>query len=290
MVRELCMGGAASRGMCYLGALQNLEDNGMLDDLEKMVTVSIGALIAACYIIGYTPKEMFKILLYKNTNDFKDISLDYVLNQGSVLKGEKYKTWIWEVLSKKVDPMITLKKLEQKYKKTLIMTATCLQDGLVIFSPEDTPDIPLFYAVLSSMALPFIFPPVRYKDKTYVDGGVLDNFPIRLLSDEALGLKVSSKQLDADFTSVFTYVAKLFQLISAQMRELLGVKGDIVIINANDYGFVDFDLDMDDKMTLYYRGYEEIIPYIEKTKLQEEKLIKQIVKELLDEIISNIHS
>ena len=283
------MAGAASRGLCYLGALQHLYDKKLLDDLEMIAGVSIGSFIAVCLVVGFTPKEMFEILLYKDTKDFKDTSIDHAINQGSILKGDKYKTWVWEIISRKVDPLTTFLELYKKFNKKLMMTATCLQEGLVIFSTDKTPDMPIFYAILSSMAIPFIFPGIIYENKNYYDGGVLDNFPVtRLEGDDILGLRVTSKEINVDYTNVFMCVAKLFQLVSRQMRKLHGEKGEIIVIDARDYNFVDFELSMDDKLTLYYRGYESVTPYVYKQEEKKKMIIEEVVRNVIDEIIKKI--
>ena len=284
-IKKLCLGGAASRGLCYVGALQHLYEKGFIDNVEIIAGVSIGALIGVCYIIGFKPNEMFEMLLYKDTGDFKDISLDFVLNKGSILRGDKYKAWIWELLSKKVDPMITFAQIHEKFKKKILMTATCIEDGLTIFSTDNTPHMPIFYAVMATMAIPFIFPRVEYKGKSYVDGGVLDNFPLHLLGDDAVGLRVTSKDLNMDYSSVFVYVAKLFQIISNQMRIMYGGGGQVIVIEAQDYNFVDFDFNIDDKLTLYYRGYHGITEFIE-NKI-DEYTIKQIINELIKLVVYN---
>jgi predicted acylesterase/phospholipase RssA len=282
MVKQLCMAGAASRGLCYLGALEHLTCSGLLDDLEIIAGVSIGSLIAVCYVIGFSPIEMFEMLLWKDTNELRDISLDYVLNQGSVLKGDKYKTWVWDLLSEKTDPLITFEDIYTKFNKKLLITATCLQDGLTIFSTEKTPTMPIYYAVMSSMALPFIFPPIVYNHKNYVDGGVLNNFPVKLLdpNKSILGLKVTSKDINNDYTSVFTYVSKLFQLISNQTSKLHGEIGKVIIIECKDYNFIDFDMSIDDKITLYKRGYRSIDSYVCK------EITHGIVNGIIEEVMN----
>ena len=280
-MREICLGGAASRGICYLGALDKLRRQGILEDVEIFAGTSIGAFICVCIAIGYTPGEMFDIILQKDTNDFSDVSVEHVLVRGSILRGDKYRTWIWDLLNAKINPTMTFAEIYEKFGKKLLMTATSLEDGLVILSTDSTPQMPIFYGVLATMALPFIFPPVEYKNKHYVDGGVLDNFPIRFLSKDALGITVNSRPLEVDYSSVFNYIGKLFQLISDEMRKLHGDGGKIVQISAEDFNLVDFNLTIDDKYTLYYRGYEQIDVYIN-------PIIEEIVKNTLDDIIYQV--
>ena len=282
-MRELCLGGAASRGICYLGALDKLRHQGMLEDVDVLAGTSIGAFICVCIAIGYTPGEMFDIILKKDTNDFSDVSVEHVLVRGSILRGEKYRTWIWDLLGAKINPMMTFAEIYEKFGKKLLMTTTSLEEGLVVLSTDNTPKMPIFYGVLATMALPFIFPPVEYNNNHYVDGGVLDNFPTRFLSKDALGITVNSKPLEVDYGSIFNYIGKLFQLISDEMRKLHGEGGNIVQISAEDFNLVDFNLTIDDKYTLYYRGYEQIDIYID-------PIIETTVKNTLDELICQLVS
>lgn len=277
-MRELCLGGAASRGICYLGALDKLSRQGMLQEVEMFAGTSIGAFIGVCIAIGYTPTEMFDVILQKDTSEFSDISVEHVLVRGSILKGEKYRTWIWDILSYRIPPMTTFAEIHEKFGKKLLMTTTSLEDGLVVLSTDNTPEMPIFYGVLATMALPFIFPPVEYNNKHYVDGGVLDNFPIRYLSKDALGIIANSRPLDIDYSSIFNYIGKLFQLISDEMKKLHGGDANIVNISAEDFNIVDFNLSIDDKFTLYYRGYEQIDIYID-------PIIEKTVKNTIDDIV-----
>lgn len=58
-INELCLAGAANRGISYIGALKVLDDKNLLD-IKKLVGVSIGSLVGLCYILGYKPDELMK--------------------------------------------------------------------------------------------------------------------------------------------------------------------------------------------------------------------------------------
>jgi hypothetical protein len=62
------------------------------------------------------------------------------------------------------------------------------------------------------------------------------------------------------------------------MRILHGDIGNIVQISAEDFNLVDFNLTIDDKYTLYFRGYEQIDIYID-------PIIEETVKNILDELV-----
>jgi len=273
LITELCLSGACNRGICYIGCFKKLEELKLLK-IEKIIGVSIGAFMAVCYILGYTSDELLKIVIEKNMKEFKDISFS---EQGALLKGEQYKNWVYEVISKKIDPNITLGELYEITKIHFITTTTCIysstsefKEGIVYLSHIETPTIPLIIAINCSMAFPFIFPPIYYKGCQFIDGGVLDNFPSDLVSDDALCLKVNFKQIDGS-TSIknpVSYIGKLFELISFRFKYLKSESSkNIVCVDCDDFNIIDFEIPIDDKITLYKRGYKAMDNFFQTNQL-----------------------
>ncbi len=53
-----------------------------------------------------------------------------------------------------------------------------------VYSKDHSPALPVADAVRRSMSIPLFFAAVRESDDLFVDGGVLDNYPIRLFDRE----------------------------------------------------------------------------------------------------------
>jgi NTE family protein len=267
IIKEICLSGACNRGICYVGCLKKFEEMKILK-LEKILGVSIGSFIAACHIIGYTPDELLRIIMNKNMDNFKDFTFD---EQGAILKGEKYKEWVSEVLSVKVDPNITMKDLFIKTGINLIITTTCIfssnekyREGIIYISHEHTPDMPLIVAINSSMAFPLIFPPISYDGAKFIDGGVLDNIPLGLVPENTLNLRVSFKPIDSsNINNPISYVGKIFELISKRYTQLKKTNNEnIIYVLCEDFNMIDFEMSIDDKITLYKRGYTAAEKYL----------------------------
>jgi predicted acylesterase/phospholipase RssA len=126
------------------------------------------------------------------------------------------------------------------------------------------------------MAFPFIFPPVSYRGCQFVDGGLIDNFPLDRVSEDALALRVNFGDINGSESvkSPVSYMGKLFQLVTARMRQLQNLAkkdltSNVVIVQCNDFSLIDFEMSVDDKITLFKRGYKAIEQYIqEKTQTQ----------------------
>lgn len=267
-VQELCIAGACNRGIAYVGCFKVLEELEMLD-LKKVALVSIGSFVGTCLVVGYSADELFKELTEKDINELKDFCLpEYV----ALLKGNNIRNWIYGVLSKKIDPYITFKDLYEKTKIETIIVATCihsgseeLPEGITYFSHINTPEVKLLDAICSSIAFPFVFPPVCINGSYFIDGGVLDNFPMELLSENALGLRVTSKEISGMdcLKNPVLFVGKMFDLTSVRITKLKNEKHkNIVNINADDFEIIDFDMSIDNKVTLFQRGYTETLKII----------------------------
>ena len=256
-VTEICLSGACNRGISYLGCF------------KKMEGTSIGTFVGICYVLGYSTSELLKIIIEKDMKNFKDISFE---KDGAVLKGDQYKNWVFDVLSKKIDPNITLAELYKKTNITFVASTTCIHstnkdfgEGLNYLSHITAPKMPLIIAINCSMAFPFIFPPVIYEGGHFIDGGVLDNFPVNIVSSSALGLRVNFKTLDGSISikNPISYVGKIYELMSLRFSHLINKNLENTInIDCGDFDLIEFDMSIDDKITLYKRGYSAMSDFL----------------------------
>lgn len=158
--------------------------------------------------------------------------------------------------------------------KSLRVIATNLEDSTVeLFSETLTPDVPIADAVAASLAIPFLFDPVRITigdrhgedgatiERTFYDGGLVSNLPTfafeidRKLDPEVETLAVSIKPppLPLSARQARPPVLKGFQLLmSAMWAALFGhtsleqsEQADLIIIRPN-LSILDFDIDQRD--------------------------------------------
>ncbi|MCF7795724.1 patatin-like phospholipase family protein [Patescibacteria group bacterium] len=156
----LVLGGGGARGFFHIGVLKALKEKNI--KITEISGTSIGAIIGAVYcsdpqidfnkILGEL--NLLKILTKLEFSDKKTVE--------NLIKF--LKTFI------KADNFSDL-------KIPLSFNATDINTGEeIIFK-----DGPLFPALISSMAIPGIFPPVEIDGKYLSDGGILDNTPIKLI-------------------------------------------------------------------------------------------------------------
>lgn len=158
----LVLSGGGMRGVAHIGAIKALEEYNIIP--THIAGSSAGAIVGALYAYGYDCENMLKFF---QTIQLLDIT-KYALNKPGLIDAEKFynhfKTYIIE------DDFSAL-------KKDLYVTATDILNGkLDIFQTGE-----LIKPIIASSAFPGVFAPVKIKDNYYVDGGVLNNFPINLL-------------------------------------------------------------------------------------------------------------
>lgn len=199
----LVLSGGGARGFAHLGLIQALNDAGIYPDVIS--GTSAGALAGVLYADGHTPKEIRKIMNSGSRFDFIRPALprEGLLQIGGVIKILKN--------------CLRAKTFEE-LKIPLYVTATDLNNGkAVYFSTGDLLD-----PVIASASIPVLFRPVMINNICYVDGGVLDNLPVKPIENKC-------KILIGSFVNPVGYVEKVSGLINiAERTFMLSMSKEII--------------------------------------------------------------
>ncbi len=188
--RNLVFEGGGVKGIAYIGALTVLEEQGILKNIKRVGGTSAGAIVATLLALDYSVEEIRDILWTMDFNQFLDSSWGVIRNTERLLKeygwykGDYFKNWMEQLIERKTgNRQITFKELSLRSKSRLpYLIGTNLSTGFAeIFSHDHTPEMPVAEGVRISMSLPLFFTAVRLSEKALcVDGGVLENYPIKL--------------------------------------------------------------------------------------------------------------
>jgi len=187
--RNLVFEGGGVKGIAYVGALELLEQKGILKDIKRLGGTSAGAINAVLLGCGYSNIEQLKILRELNFEKFKDDSFgflsdaDRLLTQYGWYRGDFFHDWIGGLIKTKLgSPNVTFEEFSRKQKRDLYLIGANLSTGFgEVFSPEHTPTMRVVDATRISMSLPLFFASIRNpRGDVYVDGGLLLNYPIKL--------------------------------------------------------------------------------------------------------------
>ena len=200
VIKNLVLSGGSLKGYSYLGIFKYLDKNqpDFFDNIEHVLGVSIGSLIGSLFCLGYKAEELITIFSEVEEDKFRNITSDSILNFLDTFgldDGSKLIKLI-EILfkGKKCKPNITFSEFYEKTKIKFNVLACCLNTTTeVYFNHETFPDMEVIKAIRTSCSIPFIYEPVRIEDNLYVDGGIINNFPIEYFDDnieETLGLLI----------------------------------------------------------------------------------------------------
>lgn len=275
---NLVFEGGGARGVAFVGCVQALEEQDMMKDIKGLIGSSAGSITAVSLAVGYSSNEIKEILQSTDFTQFQDHSygilkdLWRLIKKFGFYKGDKFLNWIGSVIAKKTgNPNITFKEIYDKYGKDLVITGTNLDQGkLVYFNHTDYPNMPVKLAVRISSSLPLVFQAIKYENDHYVDGGVLNNYPIWYFqpSDKTLGFKLvkdNEKRDDLiihknqDINNLMDYGISLVSAMLSQIERSY-IRSDYwertVTINTFEVTATDFNVDEKTQNKLIEEGYQ----------------------------------
>jgi len=190
--RNLVFEGGGVKGIAYIGAMQVLEEKGILHSIRRVGGTSVGAINALLFTLGFNNNEQRKVLWQLDFNNFLDASwlipnIIRILNRYGWYKGDYFREWVSKLIEEKTGtPNTTFRDLREAKKPDFYVYGTNLSTHFSeVFSVEHSPDMRLADAVRISMSLPLFFTAIRNtRNDVYVDGGLLNNYPVKLFDRE----------------------------------------------------------------------------------------------------------
>lgn len=168
-MNDLCIGGAGIDGVMFVGALEYLHSNSLLD-LKRFYGCSIGALIGILYITGVSPKKILSTLMEIDKKELIQYDFSNIKTNNSILNNTLLNT-----LTSCIEnhDTLTIGDFVEKYNVDINIYSVSLTTYKYInFNKIDYPEIKLKDAVIASMSVPFIFPPAKIGEHYYIDGCV----------------------------------------------------------------------------------------------------------------------
>lgn len=188
--RNLVFEGGGVKGIAYIGAMSILEQRGILSKIKRAGGTSAGAINALIFSLGYSVVEQRGIMSSTDFKAFMDDSWGVIRDIRRLAKdfgwnkGDFFAEWIGDIIKKKMGTAkATFGDLKDTASPDLFVIGTNLSTGYSeVFSAERHPKMPLAQAVRISMSIPLFFAAVRYgeREDVYVDGGAMQNYPVKL--------------------------------------------------------------------------------------------------------------
>lgn len=259
----LILGGGGIKGIAHIGALQYLEEKKILENIKIFAGSSIGGILCALLVIGYTPDEIMNFINLFNINKLKSFDPENFLTNFGLDKGEKLIFILNKLFElKKINQNITFKNLYELTKKELILTGVCMNDKQVHYISHITyPNMPVILGMRISASVPLWFHPVIYEGKMFIDGGCVDNYPISYFKNklnETLGLYLNENiEYNKNINNIETFLFELFKCfyIGLNTNLINGFEKETIIIDIMQINMMNFDLTQKNKEELFNCGY-----------------------------------
>ena len=197
--RNLVFEGGGVRGIAYAGVLEVMEEEKILPKIKRVAGTSAGAILAVLTGLGYTSAEIKDIVWSLDFNKFKDDSWGFLRDSKRIFtdygwfKGDFFREFIGGLIKDKTgDSETTFGELDQMKKEgkpflDIYLIGSNLSTGYSeVFSAETTPKFRIADAARISMSIPMFFAAIRANERkdVYVDGGLLDNYPIQAFDNK----------------------------------------------------------------------------------------------------------
>lgn len=190
---SMVIAGGAMKSMSAIGCAQYLEETNLLQFIRNFLGTSAGSVVSLFLVLGYSPNEMEQFLMtYLHRNDIATLDINEAFNLIDSLglnKGKSIELFVSQMLLGKLGlEDATFLDLAKHTGRNLIVCVTNLTRNVTEFWSVDTmPNMSVIKAIRASCAIPFVFTPIFYNNCIFVDGGVLDNFPITYFANTTLG-------------------------------------------------------------------------------------------------------
>lgn len=257
----LVLSGGGASGMCHVGVLKALEENGI--PIDYVTGTSIGGLIGAYYASGYSPQEIESLV--------KNYFFQSVLRgelparyKYMIKKREDYASWLTfkynfrdNYLKNLPTNVINSIPIDYYLMETftgvsnrmhnnfdsLFIPFRCVAADVenkksVIFKNGDLPS-----AIRASMSYPFYLRPISIDGKLLFDGGLYNNFPTDVMltdfnPDYIIGCNVAEKTVKPDDDNLYL---QLRSLLVSQNNFTAVCENGVVIEPWSDVNIFNFD-------------------------------------------------
>lgn len=194
--RNLVFEGGGVKGIAYVGALHVLEERGILPEIARVGGTSAGVIIALMLGLGYSLPEIEGTLRELNFRNFLDDSwgairdVNRLVTEFGWYKGDFFRNWIGDRIRDRTgnseSTFHDIAAGKEKGFREMFFIGTNLSTGFAeVFSHEHTPRMCMADAVRISMSIPLFFAARKsLRGDVYVDGGLIDNYPVKLFDRE----------------------------------------------------------------------------------------------------------
>ena len=257
----LVLEGGGALGLAHIGVIQWMEEHRI--PVNYIAGTSMGGLVGGVYATGRDAGQLYDVvndiewnqviggrtpfdnLSFRRKQDAREYPATIELGLKKGLRfpsGFNSGQEVSLILDRIALPYAGIRSFDD-----LPIPFACVATDLVTNSEHTFRDGPLDLALRSTMSLPGIFTPVRSGGHIYVDGGLLNNFPVSVVkamgAKYVLGIHLETMPLepDASLSSFAVLGQSIATVVAANERRAMEDADMVVTVNLRNYTSMDFN-------------------------------------------------
>ena len=278
----IALSGGGMRGIAHAGVLKALEENGIKIDI--IGGTSSGSLVASLYAMGYSPYYIY-LLFQRYAKDMVSMDLSPIFNGvGELFKNKKFqivglnngknieKEYNNLALRKGVKTIsdismpIIIPSVDINTAKEYIFTNCDIKNRIINKNQKENKEeieenyisnIPVGTAVRASSSFPGIFCPCEYEGHNFLDGGILNNIPVKEIkkqgADIVIAVNFKADEVNEE-SNIMDITMRTIDIMGNKISEksLKKYSDFIITIETDKMGLLDYT-----KLEVCYnKGYE----------------------------------
>ena len=225
-IKTLVLSGGAYKGFYTIGALKHLSDVGFynINSIEKIYGTSVGSILGALLCLKLNWDDMIEYAINKPWEKSFKFSIETLLNtiskKGFIQREFVEGIFVNLLKGAGLNTSSTLLDLYNHSNIELhIFSVNMTKFELERFSYKTQPDMKIIDVVYKSCSMPFVFQPQYCDNNCYVDGGVINPYPMNICLEDArkenpefdkkeiLGFKIVDDSLEpaSEKSSIFQF-------------------------------------------------------------------------------------
>ena len=279
MLIGIALSGGGIRGIAHAGVLKALEESNIQIDI--IGGTSSGSLVSVLYAMGFSPYYIF-LLFKRYAKNLVNLDAVPIINTiGNFMVNKKFQICgfntgeeigrVYDELAKNrgiknisdIKMPIVIPAVDVNDAKKYIFTNNPLKNTNKI---KYISDISVGTAVRASSSFPGIFCPCEYKNHKFLDGGILDNIPVKEVrkqgADKVIAVNFKADIIDENSNFMDISMRTLDIMGNKISEENLADSDFVLTVETDKTGLLDYE-----KLDNCYKfGYDFCIKNIKKIK------------------------
>lgn len=270
----LALSGGGVKGAAHIGVIKALEEENI--EISVITGTSSGSIVATLYAMGYSIKEIrdlfdefAKVLIETNPKYF----ISHVKQNRSFLPEGTRSGENIELAVKQVAEYKKITNINQIKMPIAIPAVDVVLGKEFVFTNNDKNEdyyiknIDISKAVRASCSFPGIYAPCVYEEHPFLDGGILDNIPVKetkkLGADKVIAIKFEAESMNHK-SNIYSILLRTLDIMTNRIADDNLKESDLILeLPIKKVGLLDIRK-IEECYQIGYKKAKEVMPKIKK--------------------------